>query len=189
MRHRSRAGRATPLTERAPTYPAGPGTQPAEPVWAGRSPGYRRFETTVRIGAGEACWRRTAEAVLTWQVKTRSGFTVAAGPDRASIGARYWLHARVGLLTVTEPVEVLRIVETTSRAGFAYGTLDGHPVSGEEAFVVHRDPTGTVFLTLRSLTGPAPTGGWSRLFPLLRVAQRRYRGRYLRALVDRPVGR
>lgn len=88
---------------------------------------------------------------------------------------------------LAEPVEVLRTVETSARAGFAYGTLDGHPVSGEEAFVVHRDVAGAVFLTLRSLTGPAPAGGWSRLFPVLRLAQGLYRRRYLRALVDRPV--
>ncbi|MBU8820992.1 DUF1990 domain-containing protein, partial [Mycolicibacterium goodii] len=40
------------------------------------------------------------------------------------------------------------------RCGFAYGTLHGHPVCGEEAFIVHRDRAGTVFLTLRSLTRP-----------------------------------
>lgn len=181
----SRPGRGVPLAERSPTYPPGPGTDPAASAWGDGPPGYRRFETTVRIGAGEMCWRRAADAVLTWQVKTRSGFTVAEGPGRASADARYWLHVRVGLVVVTEPVEVLRTVETTSRAGFAYGTLEGHPVSGEEAFVVHRDAAGAVFLTLRSLTGPAPVGAWSRLFPLLRLAQRLYRRRYLRALVDR----
>lgn len=52
-------------------------------------PGLHRFETTVRIGTGEACWRTAGDAVLTWQIKTRSGFTVSAGPGRVTVGSRY----------------------------------------------------------------------------------------------------
>jgi uncharacterized protein (UPF0548 family) len=185
MERRLPVGGPASLAERGPTYPSSPGTEPARGDWSGDAPGHRRLTTTVRLGSGESCWRSSAEAVMTWQVKTRSGFTVAGGPARATEGARYWLHARIGPVTVAEPVEVVHTVETASRTGFAYGTLDGHPVSGEEAFVVHRDATGTVFLTLRSLTAPAPSGPWSRLFPVLRIAQRVYRRRYLRALVDR----
>ncbi|MFC7876218.1 DUF1990 family protein [Isoptericola sp. NPDC057391] len=59
---------------------------------------------------------------------------------------------------------------------------DGHPVSGEEAFIVHRDDDGTVRLTLRALTRPG-RGLWRALFPAILVAQRLYRRRYLRALL------
>ena len=65
--------------------------------------------------------------------------------------------------------------------GFAYGTLDGHPVSGEEAFVLHRGSDGDVRLTLRSLTRPG-RGAWRMIFPLALIAQRWYRWRYARAL-------
>ncbi|MEH3078354.1 MAG: DUF1990 family protein [Quadrisphaera sp.] len=82
-----------------------------------------------------------------------------------------------------EPVRVVAVVDTDDRRGFAYGTLRGHPVSGEEAFVVHRDPEGRVHLTLRSLTRPAPSGPWRLVFPALLVAQRVYRRRYQQALV------
>ena len=64
---------------------------------------------------------------------------------------------------------------------------EGHPVSGEEAFVVHRDGGGSVWLTLRSLTRPGH-GRWRLAFPAVLVAQRWYRWRYRRALVPkRPV--
>lgn len=184
MKRRPAAGGRTTLSERESTYPPGPGTDPARVDWAGGPPGYRRLETTIRIGNGDRCWESSSAAVLAWQVKTRSGFTVPDGPASVTVGSRYWLHAHIGPITVAEPVEVLRTVRTTSRTGFVYGTLDGHPVAGEEAFVVHRDADGTVFLTLRSLTAPAPAGGWSRLFPVLRLAQRLYRRRYLRALIE-----
>jgi uncharacterized protein (UPF0548 family) len=62
--------------------------------------------------------------------------------------------------------------------------LEGHPVSGEEAFVVHRDAEGHVWLTLRSITR-APRGRWRPLFPVALMAQRWYRARYRRALSGR----
>ncbi|MFF4764469.1 DUF1990 family protein [Streptomyces sp. NPDC001292] len=66
--------------------------------------------------------------------------------------------------------------------GFAYGTLPGHPVCGEEAFVVHRSPDGTVALTIRSLTRAAPHGPWRLLFPALLLTQQFFRRRYQRSL-------
>jgi len=65
--------------------------------------------------------------------------------------------------------------------GFSYRTRPGHPVSGEEAFIVHRDG-GNVFFTVRSLTAPATEQPWRALYPLLRVAQIVARRRYLRTL-------
>ncbi|WP_434318167.1 DUF1990 family protein [Leifsonia sp. P73] len=89
---------------------------------------------------------------------------------------------RVLGVTVVEPVEVVAVVEEDDRVGFAYRTLPGHPVDGEEAFVVHRDTGGDIVLTVRSLTRPAPQQPWRILHPLLRVAQVVARRRYLRAL-------
>ena len=78
------------------------------------------------------------------------------------------------------------VVETSTRVGFAYRTLPGHPVSGEEAFIVHQEG-GAVLLTIRSLTRPAERAGWRLLYPVLLVAQRIARRRYRRALRVRPV--
>jgi len=55
-------------------------------------------------------------------------------------------------------------------------TWSEHPVSGEEAFIVHRTPDGEVWLTLRSLTR-ASRGRWWWAFPVLLVAQKYYRRR------------
>nr|WP_309234584.1 DUF1990 domain-containing protein [Nocardia sp. XZ_19_385] len=148
-------------------------------------PGFRRFERTVVIGHGESDWVSAAEAVLRWGIKRRSGFRVTpcdGADERVSAGARYRITAGWGPFAVQEPVRVVAVVDTDSRCGFAYGTQPGHPVSGEEAFIVHRNVDGTVFFTLRSLTRPASSGFWRQVFPLLLVAQRFFRRRYLRAL-------
>nr|WP_245723533.1 DUF1990 family protein [Microbacterium humi] len=64
---------------------------------------------------------------------------------------------------------------------FAYRTLPGHPISGEEAFIVHRNGDSVV-LTIRSLTRPADSPVWAPMHPFLRAAQAALRRRYRSAL-------
>ncbi len=139
-------------------------TEPAEPNWSTRpQDGYRDFERTVRIGEGDAFWANASSALLRWGVKTNSGFTVDPQPAAAvQAGERYRITAHLGFFRVHEPVAVVAVVDAPDRRGFAYGTAHGHPVSGEEAFVLHREPDGSVHLTLRSLTrAPQGAGVWS----------------------------
>jgi uncharacterized protein (UPF0548 family) len=160
------------------TYDAVGATDPAARTWA---PGPHRFETNVRLGAGEQRWAQCRRDVLQWAVKTRSGFRVTGDPDRVEVGQDYELVVRIGPAAIREPVRVVAVVDEPNRCGFSYGTRSGHPVSGEEAFIVHRDAAGAVSLTLRSLTLPAR--GWRRLaFPVFVAAQRVLRRRYLDAL-------
>ena len=166
------------------TYDEAGATRPDDREWRGRPAGFRAFETSVLLGHGEDLWSAASAALMTWGVKTRSGFRVRA-EDGGTVdvrGARdFTVTARFGPLTIREPVRVVAVVDTPDRCGFAYGTRTGHPVSGEEAFVVARDADGGVRLTLRSLTRAAP-GRWRFAFPLILLAQRWYRSRYLRAL-------
>lgn len=164
------------------TGPEPGATRPQDPRWLEPTTGFRRWETSAVIGSGEQHWRRASDAVLRWGVKTASGFSIAGGSVPVRAGEDYLVTAQVGPLRIVEPVRVVAVVETDERVGFAYGTREGHPVAGEEAFVVHRAPDGRVVLTLRSLTRAAPTLPWRPLFPFLLVAQRTYRRRYLRAL-------
>jgi uncharacterized protein (UPF0548 family) len=161
------------------TYAAVGDTAVADEAWGATPDGFRRDERTVPVAA---TWEDACATVLRWGVKTRSGFHVST--DLAvHEGANVWVRLRVGKLTVTEPVRVVAVVDGPLRCGFSYGTLEGHPISGEEAFVVHRATEhAPVQLTIRSLTRAAPTGTWRYAFPLLLGAQRTFRRRYLRSL-------
>lgn len=72
--------------------------------------------------------------------------------------------------------------------GFAYGTLPGHPETGEEAFVVERNGEGDVRFTITAFSRPrallARLGG-----PVTKAVKARATRRYLRGLFNatRPV--
>jgi uncharacterized protein (UPF0548 family) len=54
----------------------------------------------------------------------------------------------VGPAYVPAACRIVWAVDEPDRFGFAYGTLPGHPETGEEAFVVVRDPGGSVRLDI-----------------------------------------
>ncbi|MGK3953305.1 DUF1990 family protein [Microbacterium sp. I2] len=155
-------------------------THPGDPVWREEGRGFRRWQKTTVLGRGDDVWRWAAAEVLRWGVKTRSGFSVTPATV-VTQGSRPIILAHPFGLSVREPVEVVEVIDTSDRVGFAYRTLAGHPVSGEEAFVVHRDGD-LVLLTIRSLTRPASGLPWRALYPALLVAQSVARRRYVRAL-------
>ncbi|GAB3130010.1 DUF1990 domain-containing protein [Tsukamurella serpentis] len=142
---------------------------------------HRRIEITTPIGRGDADFARAAHLVLRWGVKTASGFTVS-DDSPVTEGQHLTVTARIAGFTVREPVRVDRVTRSVDRVGFSYCALPGHPVRGEEAFVVHREGD-RVFLTIRSLTRPAPSGWWRTAYPALLVAQRIAHRRYARALI------
>jgi uncharacterized protein (UPF0548 family) len=155
-------------------------TSPDLVDWPPTDSRFRRSEVTAVIGMGEQAWQRATRDVLLWRVKTRSGFSVST-PEPVSVGDRPTITARPFGIRIIEPAVVVAVVNESDRVGFAYRTLPGHPVSGEEAFIVTRDGD-EVRLTIRSLTRAAPQQPWRILYPLLRIAQLVARGRYLRAL-------
>lgn len=132
------------------------------------------------IGSGEEVWSRASRELLRWQVKIASGFSVSSDAPVVP-GVRVMITARWLGIHVVEPVEVIAAVDAPDRVGFAYRTLPGHPLRGEEAFILQRDGAD-VWLTIRSLTRPASRQPWRALYPLLIIAQRLVQRRYLRSL-------
>lgn len=117
---------------------------------------------------------------MRWAVKTRSGFSVDSESPVAP-GQNVTVTTHVLGMRVREPVQVMDVVSDLDRVGYSYRTKPGHPVDGEEAFVVYRAGS-SVWLTIRSMTRPAPRGMWRMLYPALRMAQLIAQRRYARAL-------
>jgi len=84
--------------------------------------------------------------------------------------------------TVEAPVRVVYVVDEPRRKGFGYGTLEGHPESGEESWVVDQTDDGSVWLTIRVFSRPSSLR-WRLVAPALRRQQAVYTKRYLKALL------
>ena len=154
-------------------------------------PGYRLAERRELIGHGAVRWEWACREVLTWGIKRRAGFVVETESVEAHsagasvcVGDTVRLVVGLGPVRVRESVRVVYLVNEPTRRGFAYGTLAGHPLRGEDCFVVDRMPDGTVWLTVRSFSRPS-TPLWMFLAPILRLAQRIAVYRYFAALSAR----
>lgn len=162
------------------TYPeVGATLDLAEPMPSG----YRHVERRVRMGEGSETFRRVADGVLGWQVLRGAGLEVRSAAARVAVGVEVTSALRLGPVRIGAPCRVVGVLDEGDRAGFAYGTLAGHPESGEEAFVVERDFEDVVWFTIRAFSRPATW--WSRLGgPATRAIQRVVTNRYVAAARD-----
>ena len=146
---------------------------------SGRPPqGYHHFSESERIGTGRARFEEAAERVMRWGMLRGAGARVTASTDVAQVGS----VVIVGLGPIRAPCRVVYVVEDENRRGFAYGTLPGHPESGEELFAVRYDPAddavySEIVAFSRHATWWSKAGG-----PLTALAQRMMTKRYLSAV-------
>ena len=105
----------------------------------------------------------------------------ALGAPRIRVGQEPTIFVRLGPFRLPEPARVIAVFESETRRGFTYGTKPGHPITGEESFILIHTPDDRVFLVLRSVSR-AGMGIWRLGEPLVRLAQIIYRRRYSRAL-------
>jgi uncharacterized protein (UPF0548 family) len=131
--------------------------------------GYRHLRYRTRLGSGAALFATAGEAVLTFRMHRATGARVRTAAGRAEPG----VPLTIGLGPVSAPCEIVWTTRTDDRIGFGYGTLPGHPATGEEAFVVERDERGEVWFAVTAFSRPA--GALMRLAgPFAVLAQRAY---------------
>ncbi|OLO98731.1 hypothetical protein BVU76_29270 [Mycolicibacterium porcinum] len=157
------------LEQRSLTYPEVGAT-------AGELPaGYRHTRASAVIGTGRDRFDQAAANVLKWGMQRGAGLRVQASSEVASVGTE--LVVRLG--PVPAPCRVVYVLDEADRRGFAYGTLAGHPETGEELFSVRYDPT-TDEVRAEVVAFSRPATWWSRLGgPVTRLLQRVVTRRYL----------
>jgi uncharacterized protein (UPF0548 family) len=171
------AGTATRLRGAGLTYSAVGRTAGVLP------PGYHHLRRTAVIGIGAAAFARAADGLLSWQAHLRAGLAVSASAPVAAPGTLVLLGISAGLVRISAPCRVVYMVNDPGRRGFAYGTLPGHPESGEEAFVIERHDDDTVTFTITAFSRPATLLARAA-GPAGRIIQRHITVRYLRALAS-----
>lgn len=161
-----------------PTYPDVGATR------TGRTPAGMRAVARERIvGQGEADFAAVAELIHDFGLQRGAGLRVQASSATAEVGTTVVLSAPF-LGPIEIPCRVVYVLEEDDRAGFAYGTLDGHPECGEELFSVELRPEGQVVAVIRAFSRPARW--YSRLgAPFARLLQDIMTRRYLDAAATR----
>jgi uncharacterized protein (UPF0548 family) len=143
--------------------------------------GYDHIRRTRVIGHGDGVFEAASAALLSWELHRRSGLSVSAASAVATAGEDVLLGFAVGWLRLFIPCRVVYIVDEATQRGFAYGTLAGHPESGEERFIVALGADGEVTTEVSAFSRPALW--WPRLgSPVSRRVQAAVTDRYLAAL-------
>lgn len=149
------------------------GASLADPMPAG----YRHLRYKTFIGSGAARMAAATEALLSLRMYRAIGLGTRMAPQRVQVGAT--VVVRLGFIDA--PCRFVWVQEGGHRAGWAYGTLPGHPARGEESFILTRDEQDKIWLEVRSFSQPAVW--YTRLAgPLLPVLQREFARRCGRAL-------
>ena len=146
---------------------------------AGRLPdGYHHVRKSAVIGRGRPRFEEAAAKVMRWGMLRGAGVRVDATSEVAAVGS----EVLVGIGPVRAPCRVVYVIDEPDRRGFAYGTLPGHPESGEELFAVRYDPaTDEVHAEVAAFSRHATW--WSKLgSPVTALMQRVITSRYLTAL-------
>jgi uncharacterized protein (UPF0548 family) len=164
---------------RAAALRAAPFTYDAVGATTGELPaGYR--PTQRRAVLERRDFDGAVEDLMRWRVHERAGMWVAASGPVTDADTVVDMRFGLGPLALRIPCRVVYVVDESDRAGFAYGTLPGHPETGEELFLLSRLGDGRITFTLTAFSRPetrlARLGG-----PVARGVQARVTERYLRA--------
>ncbi len=143
--------------------------------------GYHRATYSAVVGHGRADLDRASAAVFDWRAQRSVGFRVRADGPASRPGTVVVLTAGLPRLGYELPCRVVWAVAEGDERGFSYGTLPGHPESGEERFTVRLLPGGEVVYEIRVFFQLASRG--ARLAgPLSLVLQRLGTQRYVAAI-------
>jgi uncharacterized protein (UPF0548 family) len=82
---------------------------------------------------------RAVDALNNWRAHIGAGAEISPNGARVEDGSTVVLLLRVGGLWATLPCRVIYVDETAEGFAFAYGTLPGHPETGEVAFRIDRE--------------------------------------------------
>ncbi|MFF0910765.1 DUF1990 family protein [Microbacterium enclense] len=143
--------------------------------------GYHHVRRARTIGRGRVVFEQAADALFHGAVQRRAGAEITLSQTPLRVGTRVDMRLRLGPLRFTAPCMVVWAERTDHHAGFAYGTLPGHPERGEERFELTLHENGDVTFLIVAFSAP---GRWFTRIgaPVGRLVQAWATRRYLETL-------
>lgn len=115
-----------------------------------RLSGFRPIDLSVPV----VDFAKAVAAVRGWAMHNQDWTDLQPTDARVVAGDDVAVLARAAGLWWLTPARVVAVVDEPNRWGFAYGTLEGHVLVGEELFIVERAGTSTRF-RIRIISRPA----------------------------------
>lgn len=126
----------------------------------GRQAGYDWFHRSASLIRRD--FEAASEDLLTWRLHERAGLRVQASESPLRRDTVVLMHLGLGFAAVRIPCRVAYVINEPTMRGFAYGTLAGHPESGEERFALEQHPDGVITIAITAFSRlPHVCPGWA----------------------------
>jgi uncharacterized protein (UPF0548 family) len=146
---------------------------------------YARLLESTHVGDGPEAFERLGDALLRWDLHRTARMILATSAPTVEVGCTVVNAAPFGPVALLAPCRVVDRYESDRCRAFSYGTLPGHPLTGEERFSVELDDAGRVHLRIRSFSRPV---GLARISPAVARAGQRFVNRRYAAAARRLAG-
>lgn len=139
--------------------------------------GYRSFTRSAPVSGFS--FDQAVERLMAWQIHERAGLRVFSSSPQVASGEVVLMQLGLGVAALRIPCRVVHVIHDPGRVGFAYGTLPGHPESGEEQFLMEHVGDQVQFTVSAFSRAASPLAKLSG--PIGRRIQSIMTTRYLRA--------
>lgn len=145
--------------------------------------GYHALRRGRALGDGLDVFAKARQGLRQWSAHRGAGLSLVPEDATTRVGENVIALLSLGRVALAIPCRVIAVVDEPRRFAFAYGTLSGHPESGEELFDVTMDENGVVTFTIRAFSKGANV--LTRIgSPVARAIQSMVTTRYLDALEE-----
>jgi len=100
------------------------------------------------VGSGPTAFAAAVAGLRVWAPQRGIGARIHPPDNPVDVGTTVLIVLPFGPVAIVAPNRIVAVIDEPGVFGFAYGTLPGHPESGEESFVVRQAPDGTVTATV-----------------------------------------
>ena len=145
--------------------------------------GYHHACVAIEIGHGQDVFERSVMGLRELRSHRTKWMNIFPESQQVAIGQTVIVMIGTEAFSIAAPCRIVKIVDEECIYGFAYGTLPGHPESGEESFVLRISPSGAVNFEIRAFSR-AQDNLVKLSGPIARLIQMKVTKRYLSAIKE-----
>jgi len=143
--------------------------------------GYRHDFYEIDLGKGSKIFENAKSGLKNYQAQIGAGLVVVANDKHLKENTSLFIGINLLFLSVVARTRIAYVNESENAFSYAYGTLDGHPEEGEEAFILTIDENENVVLEIICFSKMKCIGTKIGK-PVARYLQRRVTNNYLKAM-------